>query len=109
MDPFDNVTHEPQPVLSPVITELVSETTSETTETTSETTPDTTPQTTPLLKLLLILLQVVDESVILESYREAVCDPLWQVAMVEELVALYQTQTWDLVPLPVGKRAIDSH
>ncbi|GJZ58626.1 uncharacterized mitochondrial protein-like protein [Tanacetum coccineum] len=42
------------------------------------------------------------------SYREAVCDPLWQVAMAEELVALPQTQMWDLVPLPVGKRAISS-
>ncbi|GJX59951.1 retrovirus-related pol polyprotein from transposon TNT 1-94 [Tanacetum coccineum] len=43
-----------------------------------------------------------------ESYREAVCDPLWQVAMAEELAVLHQTQTWDLVPLPVGKRAIGS-
>ncbi|GJV70519.1 putative reverse transcriptase domain-containing protein [Tanacetum coccineum] len=29
-----------------------------------------------------------------ESYREAVCDPLWQVAMAEELAALHQTQTY---------------
>ncbi|GJW80105.1 gag-pol polyprotein [Tanacetum coccineum] len=29
-----------------------------------------------------------------ESYRVAVCDPLWQVAMVEELVALHQTHTY---------------
>ncbi|GJV87666.1 retrovirus-related pol polyprotein from transposon TNT 1-94 [Tanacetum coccineum] len=43
-----------------------------------------------------------------ESYREAVCDPLWHVAMAEELAALHQTQTWDLVPLPIGKRAIGS-
>ncbi|GJZ09572.1 uncharacterized mitochondrial protein-like protein [Tanacetum coccineum] len=43
-----------------------------------------------------------------ESYREAVCDPLWQVAMAEKLVALHQTQIWYLVPLPVGKRAIGS-
>ncbi|GJU40569.1 uncharacterized mitochondrial protein-like protein [Tanacetum coccineum] len=42
------------------------------------------------------------------SYREAICDPLWQVAMAEELAALHQTQTWDLVPLPVGKHAIGS-
>ncbi|GJU95664.1 retrovirus-related pol polyprotein from transposon TNT 1-94 [Tanacetum coccineum] len=45
----------------------------------------------------------------LESYREAVCDPLWQVAMAEELVALHHTQTWDLVPFPIDKRAIGSH
>ncbi|GJZ44782.1 gag-pol polyprotein [Tanacetum coccineum] len=31
-----------------------------------------------------------------------------EVAMDEELVALHQTQTWDLVPLPFGKRAINS-
>nr|GEU67883.1 hypothetical protein [Tanacetum cinerariifolium] len=43
-----------------------------------------------------------------ESYKEVVCVPLWQVAMAEELAALHQTQTWDLVPLPVGKRAISS-
>ncbi|GJV55003.1 gag-pol polyprotein, partial [Tanacetum coccineum] len=43
-----------------------------------------------------------------ESYREDVCDLLWQVAMAEELVALHQTQTRDLVPLSVGKRVISS-
>ncbi|KAL8097015.1 hypothetical protein AgCh_030193 [Apium graveolens] len=40
------------------------------------------------------------------SYREAVHDPLWQNAMVEELTALHQTHTWDLVPLPPGKHTI---
>ncbi|GJR33249.1 retrovirus-related pol polyprotein from transposon TNT 1-94 [Tanacetum coccineum] len=44
----------------------------------------------------------------LESYRAVVCDPLWQIVMAKELAALHQTQTWDLVPLPVGKRAIGS-
>ena len=42
------------------------------------------------------------------SYKEAVLDPLWQQAMVEELSALHQTDTWSLVPLPAGKRAIGS-
>ncbi|GJS37963.1 gag-pol polyprotein [Tanacetum coccineum] len=28
--------------------------------------------------------------------------------MAEELAAFHQTQTWDLVPLPVGKRVIGS-
>ncbi|GJT06742.1 retrovirus-related pol polyprotein from transposon TNT 1-94 [Tanacetum coccineum] len=37
-----------------------------------------------------------------ESYREAVCDPLWQVAMAEKLAS------WDIVPLPVGRRAIST-
>ncbi|GJZ84108.1 gag-pol polyprotein, partial [Tanacetum coccineum] len=43
-----------------------------------------------------------------ESYTEAVCDPFWQGAMAEELTALHQTHTWDLVPLPTGKCAIGS-
>ncbi|XP_062114840.1 uncharacterized mitochondrial protein AtMg00820-like [Humulus lupulus] len=42
------------------------------------------------------------------SYKEAILDPLWQQAMAEELSALYKTGTWDIVPLPVGKRAIGS-
>ena len=42
------------------------------------------------------------------SYKEAVTDPLWQHAMSEELEALQKTHTWDLVPLPEGKRAIGS-
>nr|GFA45553.1 Gag-Pol polyprotein [Tanacetum cinerariifolium] len=37
----------------------------------------------------------------LVSYRRSACDPLWQVSMAEELVALHQTRTWDLVPLSV--------
>ena len=40
------------------------------------------------------------------SYKEAISDPLWQTAMAEELAALYQTHTWDLVPLPPGKHTI---
>ncbi|KAJ9557693.1 hypothetical protein OSB04_012307, partial [Centaurea solstitialis] len=43
-----------------------------------------------------------------ESYQEAISDPLWQNAMAEELTALYQTHTWDLVLLPFGKHAIGS-
>ena len=42
------------------------------------------------------------------SYREVVCDPLWQNAIVEELIALHQTHTWDLVQLPPRKRPIGS-
>jgi len=41
-------------------------------------------------------------------YKEVVCDPLWQNFMVEELIALHQTHTWDLVPLPPGKYSIGS-
>ena len=42
------------------------------------------------------------------SYKEAVLDPLWQQAMAEELSALHKTNTWELVPLPPGKRVIAS-
>ena len=42
------------------------------------------------------------------SYRKAMCDPLWLNAMAEELTALHQTQTWDLVPLPPGKHPMIS-
>ena len=40
------------------------------------------------------------------SYREAIREPQWRNAMAEELTALHQTHTWDLVPLPPGKHAI---
>ncbi|CAL2273919.1 unnamed protein product [Prunus armeniaca] len=40
------------------------------------------------------------------SYKEAICNPLWQQAMNEELSALHKTGTWDLVPLPPGKHAV---
>jgi len=42
------------------------------------------------------------------SYGEVVCDPLWQNVMAGELVALYQTHIWDLVPLLPGKHSIGS-
>ncbi|CAL8092397.1 unnamed protein product [Prunus armeniaca] len=40
------------------------------------------------------------------SYKEAICNPLWQQAMNEELSALHKTGTWDLVPLPPSKHAV---
>ena len=36
------------------------------------------------------------------TYREAVVHQEWQHAMAEELAALERTETWDLVPSPVG-------
>ncbi|XP_019260034.1 PREDICTED: uncharacterized protein LOC109238064 [Nicotiana attenuata] len=41
-----------------------------------------------------------------ESYEEAAAIPAWQQAMNQEFDALYSNHTWDLVPLPTGKRAI---
>lgn len=40
------------------------------------------------------------------SYKEVICDPLWQHAIDEELSALHKTGTWDLVALPPGQHAI---
>ena len=35
------------------------------------------------------------------TYRETSTDPLWQIAMKEELNALSKNHTWDLVTLPL--------
>ncbi|XP_019258158.1 PREDICTED: uncharacterized protein LOC109236429 [Nicotiana attenuata] len=40
------------------------------------------------------------------SYEEATVVPAWQTTMTQEFEALYTNNTWDLVPLPAGKRAI---
>ena len=36
------------------------------------------------------------------TYCEASIDPIWQIAMKEELDALSKNHTWDLVTLPPG-------
>ena len=36
------------------------------------------------------------------TYRQASTDPLWQIAMKEELDALSKNHIWDLVILPLG-------
>jgi hypothetical protein len=40
------------------------------------------------------------------SYHDAILDPEWQHAMVEEIAALERTNTWDLVPYPPRVRSI---
>ena len=40
------------------------------------------------------------------TYREASTDPLWQIAMKEELDTLSKNHTWDLVTLPPGKSLV---
>ena len=40
------------------------------------------------------------------SYRDAMAQPEWQLAMAEEIAALERTGTWDLVSPPPGVRPI---
>ena len=40
------------------------------------------------------------------TYREASTDLLWQIAMKEELDALFKNHNWDLVTLPPGKSVV---
>ena len=40
------------------------------------------------------------------TYHEASTDPLWQIAMKEELDALSKSHTWDLVTLPPKKSVV---
>lgn len=42
------------------------------------------------------------------SFQEAVCTTVWQNAMHEELKALAKNQTWSVVDLPTGKKAVGS-
>ena len=41
--------------------------------------------------------------------HEALSHPGWRSAMVNEMQALYDNGTWDLVPLPTGKKVIGRH
>ena len=41
-----------------------------------------------------------------KTYKQAISIPHWQKAMTNEIIALEQNQTWDLVLLPHNKSAI---
>ncbi|XP_068666377.1 uncharacterized protein [Aristolochia californica] len=43
-----------------------------------------------------------------ESYEEALKHPGWKTSMDEEMHALYENQTWVLVPLPSDKKLVDT-
>ena len=43
----------------------------------------------------------------LESYIEAAKDANWRVAMEEEICALTENETWDLVDAPKGVKLIE--
>ena len=40
------------------------------------------------------------------TYEEATIEPSWQAAMTQKFEALHANHTWDLLPLPVGKKPI---
>ncbi|KAJ7954112.1 Retrovirus-related Pol polyprotein from transposon TNT 1-94 [Quillaja saponaria] len=41
-----------------------------------------------------------------KDWKEALADPKWEDAMVEEMKALSKNDTWELASLPYGKRAV---
>ena len=41
-----------------------------------------------------------------KSYYHARKDPRWQVAMDEEMTSLQKNTTWELVPLPPGRKLV---
>ena len=46
---------------------------------------------------------------LLNTVRETLSHPSWRSAMVDEMQALDNNGTWDLLPLPTGKKTIDCH
>ena len=45
---------------------------------------------------------------VLRNVREAMLSAEWKKAMDEEMEALEQSNTWEMVPLPVGKKIVGS-
>jgi hypothetical protein len=41
-----------------------------------------------------------------QSHSEAARNPLWEASMDEEYSALMDNNTWDLVPLPKGRKLV---
>jgi hypothetical protein len=41
-----------------------------------------------------------------QSYGEAAGNPFWESSMQEEYNSLLENQTWDLVPLPSGRKLV---
>ena len=48
----------------------------------------------------------LDSVSITKTTGEAMSDPGWRQAMVDEMAALHSNGTWDLVPLPDGKTTL---
>ena len=43
-----------------------------------------------------------------KTYKKALQDPMWKVALDQEISTLERNKTWLVVPLPHGKKAIGS-
>ena len=43
------------------------------------------------------------------TVREVLSHPGWHSAMMDEMQAFDDNGTWDFVPLPIGKKAIECH
>ena len=41
-----------------------------------------------------------------QSFREAFHDPRWKTTMDEEFDSIHDNQTWELVPLPLGRKLV---
>lgn len=55
-----------------------------------------------------MILSVPSDSYLQEPqfYHLVASNPTWQEAMIKKFQALEVNHTWDVVPLPVGKRAM---
>ena len=42
------------------------------------------------------------------SFKEAMQEPTWEDAMVEEYDSIVRNSAWEIVPRPVGKSVVDS-
>lgn len=51
-------------------------------------------------------MSALDSVSIPKSTGEAMTDPNWRQAMVEEMTALHSNNTWDIVPLPPDKTTV---
>ncbi|CAL9006929.1 unnamed protein product [Prunus brigantina] len=54
-----------------------------------------------------MLIKQLDSLSTPSSVEEALMDPNWKQAMNDEMQALQKNSTWELVPLPSGKRTMD--
>ena len=41
-----------------------------------------------------------------QTFKEACHDPIWQATMDEEFDSLQDNKTWELVPLPIGRKLV---